>query len=68
MAAGDVDGDGDLDIITGGEGQDVVYLNDGAGNFATARNSTGADLRYKRFRSAPFAVQTFSARRILIAK
>ncbi|NJN68058.1 MAG: hypothetical protein HC884_15785 [Chloroflexaceae bacterium] len=35
VALGDVDGDGDLDIVTGNRGQNVVYLNDGSGNFAS---------------------------------
>ena len=45
VALGDMDGDGDLDIVTGNAGQDVVYLNDGAANFETARNfGTGVDI------------------------
>lgn len=41
LALGDVDGDGDLDVITGnwstsgGGAQDLIYLNDGHGNFPT---------------------------------
>jgi hypothetical protein len=44
LALGDVDGDGDLDIFVGNGGQfetdepSAVYLNDGAGNFAAARD------------------------------
>ena len=40
-----MDGDGDLDIVVGNNGQrSVVYLNDGAGNFPTGRNfGTGSD-------------------------
>lgn len=34
VAHGDVDGDGDLDLILGGAGQDRVVINDGAGVFA----------------------------------
>ncbi|MFW9894022.1 MAG: FG-GAP repeat domain-containing protein, partial [Candidatus Thorarchaeota archaeon] len=35
--SGDVDGDGDLDIVTGNSGQqNVVYLNDGAGDYPSA--------------------------------
>jgi hypothetical protein len=38
VAVGDLNGDGHLDIVTGNHGeQNVVYLNDGTGNFATAR-------------------------------
>ncbi len=38
VAVGDMDGDGDLDVVTGNYGQqNVVYLNDGAANFATSR-------------------------------
>ena len=43
-----MDGDGDLDIVAGNYGeQNVVYLNDGAGNFPTGRNfGTGSDDTY----------------------
>ena len=35
MASGDMDGDGMLDLIVGNAGsQNIVYLNDGAGNFS----------------------------------
>lgn len=37
LALGDVDGDGDLDIVTGNIGPDVVYLNDGAAGFDSVR-------------------------------
>jgi hypothetical protein len=38
VAVGDVDADGDLDLVVGSENQpDVVYLNDGTGNFPTGR-------------------------------
>jgi hypothetical protein len=37
MATGDVDGDGDIDILTTGTSNDVaLYLNDGAGSFSFA--------------------------------
>jgi hypothetical protein len=44
MALGDVDGDGDLDVITGnwatngGGAQDLIYLNDGSGAFPATSN------------------------------
>ena len=39
MALGDIDGDGDLDIVVGRShttngGQDIIYVNDGTGHFA----------------------------------
>ena len=45
VALGDVDGDGDLDVAVGNDGeQNAVYLNDGSGNFTTSRNfGTGTD-------------------------
>ncbi len=37
VAIGDLDGDGDLDVVVGNFGQqDEVWLNDGAGNFTTS--------------------------------
>lgn len=38
VAVGDLDGDHDLDIVTGTMGQNVVYLNDGQAHFTVARN------------------------------
>ena len=39
VAVGDMNGDGDLDIVAGNyRQQSVVYLNDGAGNFTTERD------------------------------
>jgi hypothetical protein len=35
LALGDLNGDGALDLVVGGLGQDFVHLNDGAGHFAT---------------------------------
>src|SRR3972149_8930774 len=45
VAVGDMDNDGDLDIVTGNVfKQNFVYLNDGAGNFVNRRSfGTGAD-------------------------
>ena len=34
MALGDVDGDGDLDLVTGNTGQNRLYMNDGSGRFS----------------------------------
>ena len=36
VAAGDVNGDGALDLVFGNHGQNRLYLNDGAGSFADA--------------------------------
>jgi hypothetical protein len=45
VALGDVDGDGDLDIVFASDGQNGLYLNDGAGVFtgAAAANLPGND-------------------------
>lgn len=49
VAAGDLDEDGDLDVVSGGLGASArVYLNDGAGNLGsptTVAMGSGADLR-----------------------
>src|SRR5262249_17299557 len=42
VAVGDVDGDRDLDIVVGGTGQSMIYLNDGAGNFAVGDTDCAA--------------------------
>ncbi len=39
VAFGDVDGDGDLDLVLGIYGQDRLYINDGAGTFSDATAS-----------------------------
>ncbi|MFC2174035.1 FG-GAP repeat domain-containing protein, partial [Acidobacteriota bacterium] len=44
VALGDVDRDDDLDIVTGNsKEQNVIYLNDGSGNFGSSRNFGPAD-------------------------
>jgi len=46
VAMGDLDGDGDLDILLGNNGKSQVYLNDGKGNLTptiAALNSAGND-------------------------
>jgi hypothetical protein len=41
LATGDVDGDGDLDVVTGNYAQqNVIYLNDGTGHFSTDSTRT----------------------------
>jgi len=48
VACGDVDGDGDLDLLLGNEGQNRLYLNDGAAFFSDAPGQlpTDADSSY----------------------
>ncbi|MCP4544162.1 MAG: DUF11 domain-containing protein, partial [Chloroflexi bacterium] len=46
VALGDVDEDGDLDIVVGNNGQNVVYLNDGDGTFDTTANTFGTGSDY----------------------
>src|SRR5687768_15397089 len=41
MAAGDVDGDGDTDIVVGGSSRSAVLVNDGAGGFGPAVEGFG---------------------------
>ncbi|MES0491977.1 MAG: FG-GAP-like repeat-containing protein [Leptospirales bacterium] len=43
VALGDVDGDGDLDIVEGNLGADKVYLNDGTGTFIDSGQSFGTN-------------------------
>lgn len=50
LALGDMDGDGDLDIVAATSQQDTVYLNDGGGNFyAGAVSCTDALLPVRCF-------------------
>ena len=41
LALGDIDGDGDLDIVAGNWGQESLYLNDGQGTFTDATATRG---------------------------
>lgn len=40
-AAGDVDGDGDLDLVDGNSSGDIIWLNDGSGVFTNSGQSLG---------------------------
>ncbi len=44
VALGDLDGDGALDIVAGNSGQNVVYLNDGTGNFPITHTFGGGSI------------------------
>jgi hypothetical protein len=44
LALGDVDGDGDLDVVLGTLGQDRLYLNDGSGFFSDASGQLPMDV------------------------
>lgn len=41
LAAGDLDGDGDIDVLVGNQGPDEIWLNDGRGAFTRARQTLG---------------------------
>src|SRR5688572_2897014 len=43
LSAADVDGDGDVDLISGGGDTFATLLNDGAGSFTTVPNDEHAD-------------------------
>lgn len=45
FVAADLDADADLDLVVAGVGQNAVFLNDGAGGFATTLNCTLANVR-----------------------
>ncbi|MCZ6691573.1 MAG: VCBS repeat-containing protein [Planctomycetota bacterium] len=42
-AAGDVDGDGDIDLIATADSRNFLYLNDGAGRFREAARAAGVE-------------------------
>src|SRR5262249_7763938 len=44
VVAGDLDGDGDLDLVIGNAGQPTtIWFNDGAGNFTNSGQALGSD-------------------------